>query len=376
MSRGTILYVGNFELPDKGASANRVMSNRKLFQSLGYRVVMLGVVHEDFSGIRASDYQEDIFEEACPSSTKAWAEHMFSTKNMDALVRKYKDVKMILLYNAPYALYRRCYRQFHKRNIKVCYDCTEWTTVTDGNIIKRLMKKWDGGLIRKRLGKKTDGLIVISSLMANAYQKVDNLLLLPPLVDVTDPIWHQTPKHCPEKFEFCFAGMLDGNKDSLDRIVEAFARLDSEKATLRIIGVTKEDFLTYYPDSGKYLRESVLFMGKQSHEKTLYYLCGCYCYIFVRQSDLRNNAGFPTKFAEAYTSGKPLITTNISDICQYLRTSSKGIVLEDMMTSTISNAMEEMMKHREQRQSDELEQAFHYLSYAPETKRWLEGIME
>lgn len=376
MSRGTILYVGNFELPDKGASANRVMSNRKLFQSLGYRVVMLGVVHEDFSGIRAADYQEDIFEEACPSSTKAWAEHMFSTKNMDALVRKYKDVKMILLYNAPYALYRRCYRQFHKRNIKVCYDCTEWTTVTDGNIIKRLMKKWDGGLIRKRLGKKTDGLIVISSLMENAYQKVDNLLLLPPLVDVTDPIWHQTPKHCPEKFEFCFAGMLDGNKDSLDRIVEAFARLDSEEAMLRIIGVTKEEFLTYYPDSGKYLSESVLFMGKQSHEKTLYYLCGCHCYIFVRQSDLRNNAGFPTKFAEAYTSGKPLIATNISDICQYLRTSSKGIVLEDMMTSTISNAMEEMMKHREQERSDELEQAFHYLSYAPETKRWLEGIME
>ena len=43
MKKGTILYVGNFELPDKGASANRVVNNGKLFKSLGYEVAFFGV---------------------------------------------------------------------------------------------------------------------------------------------------------------------------------------------------------------------------------------------------------------------------------------------------------------------------------------------
>ena len=28
MTKGTVLYIGNFELPDKGASANRVIGGR------------------------------------------------------------------------------------------------------------------------------------------------------------------------------------------------------------------------------------------------------------------------------------------------------------------------------------------------------------
>ena len=46
MSKGVILYVGNFELPDHGASANRVVSNAKLFNQLGYQTALLGVTRD------------------------------------------------------------------------------------------------------------------------------------------------------------------------------------------------------------------------------------------------------------------------------------------------------------------------------------------
>lgn len=46
MSKGTILYAGNFMLPDKGASANRVVSNAKLFNRSGYQTVLLGVTKD------------------------------------------------------------------------------------------------------------------------------------------------------------------------------------------------------------------------------------------------------------------------------------------------------------------------------------------
>ena len=43
MSKGTILYVGGFELPDKNAAAHRVLSNGKILRDLGYKVVFIDV---------------------------------------------------------------------------------------------------------------------------------------------------------------------------------------------------------------------------------------------------------------------------------------------------------------------------------------------
>ena len=62
-------------------------------------------------------------------------------------------------------------------------------------------------------------------------------------------------------------------------------------------------------------------MGRLSHRETVKYILGCNCYIFIRRSDKRNNAGFPTKFAESYTCGVPIITTDVSDVGEYIKKS-------------------------------------------------------
>lgn len=43
MHRNKILYIGGFELPDKNAAAQRVVSNAKLCRDLGYEVTLIGV---------------------------------------------------------------------------------------------------------------------------------------------------------------------------------------------------------------------------------------------------------------------------------------------------------------------------------------------
>ena len=43
MKKRTILYVGGFELPDKNAAAQRVLSVAKIFKSIGYNVIFLGI---------------------------------------------------------------------------------------------------------------------------------------------------------------------------------------------------------------------------------------------------------------------------------------------------------------------------------------------
>ena len=44
--KGTIVYYGGFSLPDKNAAANRVVSNGKIFEALGYNVIFLGADYD------------------------------------------------------------------------------------------------------------------------------------------------------------------------------------------------------------------------------------------------------------------------------------------------------------------------------------------
>lgn len=376
MSKGTIVYVGNYELPDKGASANRVVSNGKIFQKLGYQVAYLGIRKEDrFEGIQVLDEERNMYEEAYPRGSKEWLMHMYSIENIQSLVKKYEDVCMIILYNVPFLLLHRTKKAFQNTGIKVVYDCTEWTGVTDGSFSKKAVKRLDEYFIRNHIVNAADGLIVISRMMEKQYQKCKNMVLIPPLVDIYDSMWHQKIEKNDDRYEFCFAGILDGNKESLDKIVEAFSNLDNKNSVLRIIGVTEKEFLTYYPGLEKILKrldDRILFMGQLSHSETIKYVLQCDSYIFIRQSDRRNNAGFPTKFAEAYSSGSSIITTDISDIKEYLKDSNRGQMIDSTSAEEVEKAMRTEMHRNELRKEKELNHTFHYETYLEKCKLWLE----
>lgn len=368
MSKGTIIYYGGFSLPDKSASANRVVSNGKIFKFLGYDTAFIGVSDDSFEGLRAVDGYENMFEHAHPKTTKQWLRHMMSVEHIESVIGKYDDVCRIILYNVPMFTLMKAKKTFSKRNIEVCYDCTEWTKDTDGSLPKRIFKAFDEILISNFAHKAADGMIAISSRMEKKYKKAKKLVILPPLVDINDDIWHQEPEKHDGVFEFCFAGIPDGKKESLDKVVEAFCNINKKSTRLRIIGITENDFNNIYPDCfiPKNVRNKITFMGRLSHEETIRYVLGCDCYIFIRRSDKRNNAGFPTKFAEAFTCGVPIITTDVSDVGEYIRKSGRGSLLKDMTTESISEAMLYQIENKFDNKA--LNTAFHYESFIQLTK--------
>ena len=371
MSNGTIIYYGGFSLPDKSASANRVVSNGKIFDKLGYKTVFIGASDDSFDGLRPVEGCENMFELAHPRSTKQWLKHMISVEHIESVIEKYDDVCRIILYNVPMFTLMKAKKVFSKRNIQVCYDCTEWTKDTDGSLPKRIFKAFDEILISNFAHKVADSMIAISKMMEKKYKSCKNLLILPPLVDINDDIWHQTPESHEGVFEFCFAGIPDGKKESLDKVVEAFCNINKKHTLLRIIGITESDFCKIYPEFyiPKNVRNKLTFMGRLSHEETIKHVLGCDCYIFIRRSDKRNNAGFPTKFAESYTCGVPIITTDVSDVGEYIRKSGKGNLLKEMTTESISEAMLYQIENKTQQKN--LNNTFHYESFIQSTENWL-----
>ena len=371
MSNGTIIYYGGFTLPDKSASANRVVSNGKIFSALGYRTVFIGVSEEKFEGMRPISGYEDMFEIAHPASTSQWLKHMFSVEHIESLADKYGDVCKVILYNVPMFTLIKAKKVFSKRNIEVCYDCTEWTKDTDGALPKRIFKAFDEILISNFAHKVADGMIAISSMMEKKYKKSKNLLILPPLVDINDEAWHQQPENHEGIFEFCFAGIPDGKKESLDKVVEAFCSINKDNTLLRIIGITENDFRSIYPECKipEYAQNKIIFTGILSHRETIKHLLGCSCYIFIRRSDKRNNAGFPTKFAESFTCGVPIITTDVSDVGEYIIKSGRGSLLKSMTKGNIAEAMLCQIKNKNK--TNRLDRTFHYESFIQPTENWL-----
>ena len=95
--------------------------------------------------------------------------------------------------------------------------------------------------------------------------------------------------------------------------------------------MTKNDFIINYPSFSDLAENSrIVFEGRVSHKDAVRFIINCDCYIFIRISDLRNNAGFPTKFSEAFTLCRPVITTAISDLPSYFENYRCGELIESI----------------------------------------------
>ncbi|MBR0537918.1 MAG: glycosyltransferase family 4 protein [Clostridia bacterium] len=372
MTGGTIICMGNFELPDLNAAAHRVVNNGKLFRRLGFETVFLGVSRKEggFSGTVRREYGFgfDMYEQAYPATTRQWVKQIFDVGSLCRLADRYPDTVAVLLYNTQYATLLAARRAFHKRGIRVLYDCTEWNGYTEGNALKRAVKALDSRLIENRLPESCDGLIAVSTAMEKRYGERTPLLLLPPLVDTSAAVWRQPPRH-NDTFTFCYAGE-PSDKDRLDLLLQAFARLPAGKAALRIIGMTAEAYAAGRPDAPDGVPAGVEFVGRLGHDETVREILGCGCFVFLREPSRRNTAGFPTKFVEACTCGVPVITTAVSDIERYA--DERCLIVPEITVDGIVCAMLDVLARPSRPRT--LRDTFDYARYTDGCRRWLERI--
>ena len=97
--KGTILYVGGFEMPDKNAAAHRVISNAKVLNELGYRVIFVGITHED-EVIRQSNYDcFKYFSTPYPKSLSSWFKYLTGFSTISEIANGIDDLVGIIFYN-------------------------------------------------------------------------------------------------------------------------------------------------------------------------------------------------------------------------------------------------------------------------------------
>ncbi|MBN3489972.1 glycosyltransferase [Acholeplasma equirhinis] len=307
--RGTIIYAGGFELPDKNAAAHRVIANAKILKKIGYNVVFVSPKNE------ITDNKNLVFSEIL--GFEAWEypkakgklgiiRKNFEYKYLLETVKKYNDITAIILYNYPSFGLFNVRRYSKKKDIKLIGDITEWYQPLNPFV------KLDSFLRMRYLNKKMDGLICISTYLTKHYKKnISNIITVPPLIDKNDQKWNELSRHIKKsndnKIHLIYAGS-PGRKDKIKLIIESIEGFNNLE--LSVIGLNKKDIKSTIPNN-------VTFHGRLSHSESLVKLKYSDFSIFIREVNKVSKAGFPTKFVESISMGIPVITNNTSDLLDY-----------------------------------------------------------
>ena len=381
MSKGHILYVGNFELPDKNAAAHRVLNNAKLFRELGYHTVFLGTnkglapeSQEDISKQKPTIVQGfDSYVEPYPMSALKWTERAVGIGNVRKLYKKYPETKYIIYYNYGAVAMWRAKRFFSRRSVRVLADFTEWYYPGIRNPLKNL----EHYLRMKVVPFRLDGLILVSRFFEKYYGGVKSVIV-PPLVDGKDEKWHCDPfDYDDDHIHFAYAGDMK-SKDRINYFLEVLDLFsENRNCVLRIAGTTKDEYLSYYPEHKDLLDRfgnCVCFWGRISHQESIRLIKSSDYVVFFRDKTLTNQAGFPTKFAEAVTCNTPVITNKTSDIEEFF-TKDRGFLLESPSIEDIQSVLNGILTNpiKKDKTQSISNSPFDYRNFALSMRQFLES---
>lgn len=312
-----ILYIGGFEMPDKNAAAQRVLSIAKALREAGYDTMFYGITQDGNYEGNVDGFNYDAYPH--PNGTIAWFKYALGTEIIEYVRKASPDY--VILYNYPAIAQEKVIRFCRKNGIKTVGDITEWYRP------KTLPKRIDTYLRMKISNRHLDGIIAISRYLADYYSG-QNKTLLPPMVDKTETKWSiKQEKHQDNKIHLVYIG-TGSIKDRLDKVFKGINLAGTEKFYLDVIGITEQQYVKIYQQELKNATIDVSFHGRLPHQEALKYLMGADFQIFFRDFIRVNNAGFPTKFVESMSAGVPVITNRISNLDDYIRNGENSFMIE------------------------------------------------
>ena len=319
-----ILYIGGFELPDKNAAAQRVLANAKLLREMNFKVKFVGISKDIANAPQEIDgFQSNPI--PYPKSTKDWFHQILTFIDAERVISENPDY--VVLYNFPSVASLKILKACHKHGIKVIHDLTEWESAPHWDA-RSIMRKIDINLRMRYCMKRMDGVICISRYLFDFYRKYTRVILVPPTVNLDDPKWDRNRLiSTNEQVKLIYAGNAEfGTKDRLDIIVQEVGK--NPMLWLDIIGMTKDQYENGYKTKINY--PNIVFHGRIPHKQAVKAVQDADFQMLIRESTLKNNAGFPTKFVESISSGTPLIATLTSNIGDYIVDGKNSIIVNDM----------------------------------------------
>lgn len=353
MCRDTILYVGNFGIPNRNAAGSRVLANGYILREMGYNVIFVGTSEKNAERVPISETYEihHGFESFKFPNLKQGLDSIQYLKLFTEFITLIKDkglekrIKAIIFYGSPTVSpwVSKVVNWCKKNEILAIEDCVDWLEINHGSMIFRLLKRLDYSYRKVYLNKQMDGIICISKFLEDYYSSNGKkTVLIPPLTLENTRTFNSNAKN-DDILRIVYAGVpfpagklkkREHAKDRLDLAIKYLylaAYKEGIKFQFDIFGITKKQYLTGLPEDEYMLNEMkdvINFNGYQDAKIIDEKVSDADFTILIRDINRGTNAGFSTKFVQSISCGTPVITTNTSDIANYMKENIYGFILD------------------------------------------------
>jgi len=341
--------------PSGNAAAQRVTANAILMAEAGYLPILIGLSAGSPSKVGGLQRLPDVagfpaYQMRYPQSYLDWLKHLVSAQYIENLIGELgrESVYAVICYNMPAIASLRLLRYCLKYRIRFISDCTEWYASEPG--VRGFLKHVDTEMRMRVAIPAGRNVICISRYLETYYQKRRcNVVVIPSLVDSRSAKWLRsyTPNQ-PRVLLYAGSPGYSGMKDRLDIVIKAvlLCNMRGYSCRLNVIGMTREEYESKIPggrQNSKDFEEVVCYFGKIPHEDVLSFTKKADFTIFAREVTKVAMAGFPTKLAESWACGTPVITTDTSDICSYLKPGINGFIAAQCSIDSLAEVIEKAL---------------------------------
>jgi glycosyltransferase involved in cell wall biosynthesis len=194
--------------------------------------------------------------------------------------------------------------------------------------------------------KTCDGIFCISRYLINFHKdrnvKEKKLLLLPSTVDPSR--FNKNGERPLTDFYIGYFGSLTFDRDSVDVLIKAFARISSSYPEVFLVlgGFCSEKQKKEIVDLIQELKvkSKVKVLDHLTREEVTKYITSADILVMVRSKNLESEASYPSKLTEFLATGRPVVSVNVGEISDYLSDGVNAFLVEPGDVNAMANKLQ------------------------------------
>lgn len=348
-----VLYVLSNKFPFGRAYASRVLNLCRMLRDLGHEVF----VFCDYLSEEVERNQEScvVFDSISIYTTYSSLDGIHSLKRRvfggktanNSLNKILSENQFDLILSS--SMSDRFSGVFHlakRHHIPIVLEMCEWFDTYSWTYGKFDPRYWQYQRCWKNYYPRTDGVIAISRLLESFFERKGlHVIRIPTILDTS--LMNYRLKAENDAIRLVFAGDISTGKDRLLEVIQALnGKNYARPVTLDIYGPSVKDIVNQ--SNGIFSEE----MLKELKNVRIHGFCpqveiNNKCKesdfgLILRPKRRSSNAGFPTKLAEYFAAGTPVIANDTGDITLHLKSRYNGFVLKDYQPDTIEGLLRDV----------------------------------
>jgi glycosyltransferase involved in cell wall biosynthesis len=247
-----------------------------------------------------------------------------------------EGVDVVIGYSKQHAGINRVARACRALGIPVVRDVVEWLESDSYAFGVWNPLYWDSEWAMRRMAAMTDGVIGISQFLVDYFAQAGlPTLRVPAIIDpsLSEAATAVVDQPANARFTLTYLGNMverDGPMLMIEAMREVIAA--GHDIAFHVVGGTERipaaQRAKALAESDPLLRDRVRFFGRVSDDEVTKHLANSDALVFTRMPSRAARAAFPTRLPEYLVTGRPVISSNVSDIGEYLHDGKHAMMVE------------------------------------------------